>query len=483
MAAAEDQHSIGECIADFILGVDPAAIPVAVRQRAVVLLLDALGVALAASSYEFGRTAAAGLRLLGPGDVPVIGMADRLSLRDAAIVNGILTHGLDYDDVSIHGRVHPSASCASSALTLAGYLRRSGAEMLAAYVAGLETAIRVGAASQGGFQKRGFDPTGVVGAFGSCSVAGRLFGLTRQQMVEAQGIVYSMASGNRAFVSDMRWTKRLHPGWAGAAGITAAALAKGGFRGPEEPYGGATGLYQLYLGNTEGADGLAQSVARLGDVWLLEDVAIKPVPACYFNIAPIDAAIAIAREHRLSLEEIAKVVVLLPEAAVDTVCEPSRLKRRPTDGYSGEFSIYYTVAAALLRGSFGLREHEAASVNDSDIRALMDRIDYQIDPESTFPKYYSGAVVVHTTSGTTLTRRESINRGSRDRPLSALDIDDKFFENAGRVFGRSRCADIRSLILGIERLDDARVLVDRLATASEIEPVTPSTPTLQEQPE
>ena len=90
----------------------------------------------------------------------------------------------------------------------------------------------------GEFHKWGFHPTGVVGAFGAAVAAGLLFGLDKEELATAQGIVGSMASGIFEFLEDGTWTKRLHPGWAAHAGLTAASLAGAGFTGPGAVYEG-----------------------------------------------------------------------------------------------------------------------------------------------------------------------------------------------------------------------------------------------------
>src|ERR1019366_2110253 len=91
-------QAISRSLAEFVVNLDLMAVPPEVKRRAKHLLLDSLGVALASSSFEFGRAAARGLLRLETGLTPVIGLPDRLTLRDAAMVNGILVHGLDYDD-------------------------------------------------------------------------------------------------------------------------------------------------------------------------------------------------------------------------------------------------------------------------------------------------------------------------------------------------------------------------------------------------
>jgi 2-methylcitrate dehydratase PrpD len=443
-------------------------VPSAVLRRATYLFLDAAGVALASSAFPFGGATAASLAAIQPGTIPVIGLPQRLSARDAALVNGILIHGMDFDDTSIHGRVHPSASCASGALALGAQLKVSGRSMLAAYVAGLECAIRLGGVAKGGFQHRGFHPTGVIGAFGGTFVASSLMGLDAAQTAAAQGIVYSAAAGNMSFSANMAWTKRFHPGWGAACGITAAALAKGGFLAPVTPYEGRYGLYALYLEAGTAAYDLDLATEALGSRWFVHEMSVKPLAACYFNIPLIDAAIRIAQTHRPQPDDIADICVLVPEAAVAAVCEPIEQKRHPADFYAAQFSAYYVVAAALTRGRWGLAELDDASLADPVFRTLARKVRYALDPATTFPKHYAGAVVVTMRDGTVYEAREDVDRGSPERPLSEADIVQKFETNAGQVFDPAKVSRLRDMILHLDELADVSTLAEHLAQLGEV---------------
>lgn len=160
-------QTISEKLAQFVAGLDYEAIPAGVRAQATLHWLDSIGVALAASGFDFARKACAGLCALGNGAYPVIGMPARLALRDAILMNGMLVHGIEFDDTSLHGRVHPSAFCVPTALGAGAFAKASGKDALAAYVGGVECAVRLGMAARGGFTPAGFNAVGVIGAFGS----------------------------------------------------------------------------------------------------------------------------------------------------------------------------------------------------------------------------------------------------------------------------------------------------------------------------
>jgi len=455
--------TIARRLGEFAANLSLERVPESTRRRAKFLFLDAIGVALAASSFEFGRRVVRGLATLGIGTAQVIGLPQRLALRDAVLANGILTHGLDYDDTSIVARIHPGSFCMPAALTLAAELGRTGSQMLLAYIAGMESAMRIGAVAKGGIKEHGFYPTGVVGAFGTAIIAGRLLGLTADELAVAQGIAYSTASGNQEFVEEMAWTKRMHPGWAGVGGITAALLAKGGYVGPQLPYEGRYGFYTVYMGKHAERRDMSLATSGLNEHWEIDRTAVKPLPACYFNIASIDAAAAIKRESGLRTADIATVRVLLPEAAVETVCLPAAIRRKPTDTYTAIFSIYYAVAVALARGGYSLADLEPAALADPEVLALAGRIEYELDPKTTFPKYFSGAVIVTMKDGRTFERREDVHRGSPERPLTESDIITKFMDNAGRALPPDRAGRIRDAVLEVEALANAKDLAGMLS--------------------
>jgi len=209
--------SLSRQIGDFAAGATFDRLPTQVVHRAKLLLLDATGVAIAASTFDFARRTADALTSMSSGTQPVIGLDARLALRDAALLNGVLIHGLDFDDTHVTGVVHVSASALPAALGVAVERHLSGADLLLGYVLGIEVAARVGAAAGGGMHRAGFHPTGVAGAFGAAVAAGKLTGLDAAQLADAQGVALSFAAGSMQFVEEGAETKRLHPGWAAAA--------------------------------------------------------------------------------------------------------------------------------------------------------------------------------------------------------------------------------------------------------------------------
>jgi 2-methylcitrate dehydratase PrpD len=178
--------------------------------------------------------------------------------------------------------------------------------------------------------------------------------------------------------------------------------------------------------------------------------------------ACVDAAATLAREHKLDAREIEQVRALVPAEVVKTVCEPAANKRRPANSYDAQFSIPYTVAAALRRGQFTLDELGDDALGDADTLALADRVQYEIDPATTFPRHYTGEVIVTLRGGRTLRHREAINRGNGERPLSEADIIAKFRSNAARAVSQAKAQEIEASLLALDQADDVGTLADRL---------------------
>ncbi len=461
--------TISEQLAAFAAGLDAARIPAEVIARAKLHILDCFGIGLASTTYEFGHRMANAMHGLGgDGAFPVIGLPMRLPLRDSVHLNGTLIHGLDFDDTHGAGVIHASTSALPTALGAALANRASGIEAMAAYLVAMETSARIGMAVNGAFHKAGHHPTGLVGAFGATLAAGRLGDLSEGQMAHAQGITLSMAAGSLEFLSDGAWTKRQHPGWAGVCAITAAAMAKQGFVGPKQAYEGRYGLYNLHLGTHLGADApfdLSACTRGLGEDWELFNVAFKPYPACHFNHAFADSALALRQKHGLKPEDIKSVTALIGERQIAVVCEPEAEKRRPKNAYEAQFSTHYIIAAALARGRFTLDELDASAYTDPAILALCDRVTYRNEPDMNSLRYYSGGVIIETTDGRRLEHREMQNRGSDANPLSPADIEDKFWANATRAVGRERAQRVLDAVMGLDKAEDLRPLGDALCLA------------------
>ena len=457
-SAEPTPRTIAQKLATFAHDTTLEAVPLTVQTRAKHLILDTIGIAFASHRNEFSAVMINGIKALAEGGTsPVIGSNDTFTVRNAALLNAALMHGLDYDDTHMKGIVHASAFCAPAALNIAHDVRGEGRDILAAYITGIEIATRIGAAAKGGFHHVGYHPTGILAHFASALIAGRLYGLSVDQMAAAQGIASSTAAGVQVFLEEGTWSKRLHPGWGVVGGITAARLAQSGFLAPTRPYEGRYGLFDSHLQEHASQVDYELITAGLGELWETEQMAIKPYPVCHFIHSIAEAGADIARETNLNLDDISRIRALLPAPIMSIVTEPIASKRRPTTNYEAKFSAPFVAAASLVRGRLGLAELEPDALADERILALAARVECLGDPDSAFPTYYSGGLVVTMKNGEEHRRYQTINKGAGERALTNSEIVDKYMDNACWSISRERAERVREAILCMEQHDAAHL--------------------------
>jgi len=450
---AETQLSFA--LATFVVGTPAEAIPADVQTFVKHLILDAVGNAYASTRYEFANRALTALQGLDEGQATVIGMPACLTVRDSALMNGILIHGLDFDDTYLPGNVHLTASVVPTVLALGSRLNSSGADVLAACALGLESGMRLAAAAKGAFIKAGFHPTGLCGAFASVLAASRLLRLDHSQTVTAQGLALSSASGTMQPTQEGAWAKRMHPGLMASAAITAASLAQEGFSGPKQAYEGKYGLYSCFMGQHGGDVDFDSITDSLGSRWECPRTSNKLFPACFQSHAPMNAALELRQEEGIDVRDIESIRARIANVAVPLVCEPLDEKRKPHDSYAAQFSLPYALACCFARGRFGMQEIEESSYSDSSLLALARKVSYEVDPDAGFPKYRSGEVIVKLKNGKEVSRRKSI---LPDEPAQAEAIVRKFMENTQFAMSPARSQAIADLILNIENIESAKTL-------------------------
>ncbi|HSV81758.1 MAG TPA: MmgE/PrpD family protein [Ramlibacter sp.] len=454
--------NIAAALADFAYGLQPADVPAVVWTKSVHHIVDGIGLAFASHHFPYAAPALSGIAAVGgTGEATVIGSALCLSARDAALANGYLLHGLDFDDTHPASIVHPTVACLPAALAVAEVQNATWGELIAAYVAGMETCIRLGQSVHGGFHHAGFHATGLLAHFSSAVVAGKLLGLNAEQIVGAQGITASTASGVQVFLETGAWTKRLHPGWGALAGITAAYLVRHGFAAPVRPYEGRFGFFETHMQAHLAEVDLPSITEGLGHRFAMLDTSIKPYPVCHFIHGCAEAALKL-HEVLGPAAQIARVTCELPQTTLPIVAEPAEKKAVPRTDYEGKFSAPYVVATCLLRGRFGLAELDDSSLADRATLDLTQRVRCVAELDSEFPKHFSGAVTVELASGETLSRRVPVNMGSGERALSRDDIITKFHGTAGIVIPAARAEKVLDTLLSATAATPVRSITQAL---------------------
>ena len=417
--------TVAERLAEHIVAVDAERLPARLRAIAEDLALDVVGLCLAARRSDYVRAALAAAT--GGGNGTVIGHARRLDCGQAAVINGMATHGEDFDDTFEGGPVHAGAAILPAVLAAAEEVSAGGAAVLRATVIGVETVCRLSLVAPKRIHQAGFHPTAVLGAMGAAAAVGALLPLDRRQLVAALGIAGSMAGGIIEYLADGSWTKRLHPGWAAQAGIRAALLARHGFAGPTTVFEGRHGLFHGFARGAEGDYG--KLTDGFGSEWQAETIAFKPFACGTMTHPYIDCAIRLARRG-IAADHIEEMLCEVGEGTVHRLWEPLAQKQRPPNAYAAKFSTPFCIAAGFVLGDAGLAAFTEATVRDPRIRALMSKVRYVVDPGNPYPREFTGHIRVRLRNGEVLEERQPHLRGGAHEPLSREAIEEKFFANA-----------------------------------------------------
>jgi 2-methylcitrate dehydratase PrpD len=449
-------------LAEFVVQTGYADLPDEAVTQAKRATLDTLGVGLAGTVEPCARIAAEVVREEGGRPVAtVIGQGFAAPVRAAALVNGTAIHALDYDDVtaSMHG--HPSPPLLPALLAAGEEMGADGRALIEAFVLGFEVECKVGRGLGASHYPHGWHATSTLGTLGAAVVAGKLYGLTIEQMIMALGIAASLASGSRQNFGTM--TKPLHPGAAASAGILAAQLARRGFTADETILEAPLGFINLF---SPARDATPERVlVGLGDPYEIVSpgISVKKYPCCFVTHNALDALLALRGRHGFSADQIERITVSVPgnvqasaRAGATSADEAAPvtfgplIHARPTTGLEAKFSMQYCMAAAALGGSPVLDTFEDDAVQRPAAQSLLRRVAMAPFPEGDM---WSGGteVAVTLTNGTTVRDRCSEPRGGPSQPLSWDELAAKYRDCAARVIGEAAAAESLALIADLER--------------------------------
>ena len=450
---------ITERLAEFVASTPTAVIPPDAREQARRAVLDTLGVMLAGSREEASTKVAAFVREQGAAEeAAVLGHDFRAPANAAALVNGTSAHALDFDDVSVTMRGHPSVPLLPAVLALAEKLGSSGSELTDAFVLGFEVECKLGSMIGGPHYALGWHPTATFGTLGAAAASARLLGLDVDGTRTTLGIAASLASGARRNFGSM--TKPLHAGWAAHNGLTAATLASRGFTADDEALEAPDGWLHAASG---GAPIDRSPIERLGAPWeiLSPGIDVKLYPCCYFTHLSIDAALEISADIGKRSAGIESIRVSVSPGTMMVL-----RKEPPQTGLEGKFSLEYCVAAALVDSDVSLASFEDSAVARPDVRALMNRVRVTEDgPAAATPIGGSAVVTVAFDDGEPISsRRVDIPRGAPQNPLSWSQLAQKFRDCAKPNLNGSQGEAAIQLIQNLDDVPNVRKLVAAFRT-------------------
>ena len=428
MSIKTEGLAVAERIADQALALEVSAIPAAVRTRIEELLIDVVGLCVAARNTDYIQAVVAGVD--SGGAATAIGHRTTYAAETAAMINGCAAHGEDFDDTFEGGPVHSSAVIMPAVLAACERFGCDGAAAFKGMVAGIETLCRLSMVIPKAIHKSGFHPTGVLGAMAATLAVSVTLGLNRKQTVDALGIAGSMAGGIIEYLAEGAWTKRLHAGWAAKIGIQAARFGQQGFLGPRTVFEGTHGFYYAFARNAGGDYNVLTE--GFGQQWYTDVITFKPYATGTMNQPYVDCALRLARKG-IKPEDVTDILCETAEGYVHRLWDPLPSKHRPANDYAAKFSAPFNIAVAFVTGGAGLAAFTEDTVRDERILALSSKVRYVVDPHNPYPRAYTGHVRMTLKDGSVVEERQNHIRGGAQEPLTRAEIEDKFRRNA--LFG------------------------------------------------
>jgi 2-methylcitrate dehydratase PrpD len=432
------------------------AIPTDVLAKAKEAIIDTVGVCIFGAGLPWGRMAIDYARLYGDGGTgTILGTDAKVATPLAALANGVLGHAFELDNLRQPSMgIHHGSTLLPAALAVGEEVHASGRDMLAAFVAGSEVMSRIGLASDNTAEKVGFHSPGITGTFGSTVVAGRLLGLTQDEMVRAFGIAGSLCSGLLAFTKTGNggMVKRLHAGRASESGVLAARLAKSGFTGPDTILEGKFGVFDAFTRNPK----MERLLDGLGTRWETLRICVKCYAAHITAHTPIRLLEDLKREHGFAGGNIVEIRAATSEKVLshhDIVA--------PQDVATAQYSLPFCLAIASYRDPRQPKSFLDAPHQDKAIKDLATRVRLTLNEQSAQPgKAWATKLDVILRDGRTFSISGNGFRGAPDTPMSDAELDDKFLmlsaalgaDKSGRLLDNlhrlSVCKDVSALIAG-----------------------------------
>ena len=390
----------------------------------------------------------------------------RVPAHHAAWVNGMMSHARDFDDTHDAAVLHAGVSVVPAAIAAAERdPTASGADLLAGITVGLELICRLGVATKIGIIESGYMYTSLFGHFAATAAAARVMRMETDEMVNALGIAYSQAAGTHQVTRDGALTKRMQPGFAAKTALISTALGRAGIRGARKTFEGVDGLFNSYF---RGEYSPAVLRDGLGERFHLADLSFKPFPCCRFNHTAIEAAQQIRNQlAHAGNPEISRIIARVNRQAHEAVGTPIEVRQNPTNVVQAQFSIPYTVAAAILDGDVGLAHFTEESLEDERIQQLARRVWVETDPEIESPWSRSISPTrldVETTAGT-LTAQVDLPLGGPDRSMTESDYMAKMqgcMAVSDLDWPDETLANLREAVWGLSQNGNVQALVDCL---------------------
>ena len=447
--------SISEQLATFVVNNRYEDIPQEAIEKAKVMFLDIIGVALAGTRIEeTGKITIDYVREAGgTPESTVIGGGLKTSAPNAALANALLAHALDFDDYEPSG--HPSGMLVASALALGEKGKLTGKQVLQSYILGLEIYEKL-AIIDLLMSETGWHGTAVFGTMGSAAAAAKALGLNDEETVMCLGIAASAASGILRENGSM--TKPYQVGKSARNGVEAALLAKKGFTSDAGVIENPKGFCDLFAG--KGRWDSSQITRNLGNPFHIVNpglgIKLYPCGGVKF-VRCIQGILELRKENNIAYSDVTEVELRVSRRQVNLdIVEPKK-------GLEGKFSMRYICARALLDGKLGVDTFTDEKVNESIVKEALAKMKVIVD--ATIPDDWLKAwseVTIKLKNGKSFTRRIEIPKGDQRNPVSLSTVIEKFRGNASLVLSGAQSEKVIEMVSSLDKAKNLTELMNIL---------------------
>jgi 2-methylcitrate dehydratase PrpD len=377
----------------------------------------------------------------------------RRNVEDAALVNGVAAHVLDYDDVTLDG--HPSAVLVPAIIAQGEALGSSGSEMLTAYAAGYEVWAELLVREPVPLHQKGWHPTAVRGTVAAAAACARLHQLSPQDSATALAIAGSMAGGLVANFGTL--TKPFQVGRAAQSGVIAARLAKAGLTASPDALEHKSGFLVVF--SPEGKPNLSKPFDPRQKEWHLirQGLNIKRYPICYATHRAIDAALDLAVRNDLQPADVDHIRVSTGHMQMLMLRND-----RPQTAFEAKFSMQFAMASSIVARNVGLAQLTDDFVKSQTVQSLFPRVSCVTTTETMNGSAFapSETVEITTTGGKVLASEPIVHaKGSQQRPLSRDELWVKFSDCLGDGFTGAAKTTVFEKLMNLEKLNSAGELL------------------------
>lgn len=405
-------------ISEYIVNLDYQDLPKDVIEFTKVCILDWYGSAIAGIDEPPVVALKETLFEMGGNEQATLISGERTSLANAAMIHSAASHIVELDDIHKGSIIHAATVVIPAALSVCEAYDLSIEELITSIVIGYEVCYRIGEAVTPSHYYY-WHNTATCGTFGAAAAAAKLLGLNKQQIVHALGNAGTQAAGLWEFIEDGANSKQLHTAKASYNGVLAALLAKKGFTGASKILEGDRGFFKAMSDSYNEQ----KIVEGLGEQFKIMENGFKLYASCRHTHPSMDCVHTLMNKHSIDSTEIEKILIETYQTVLDITDNP-----KPRSIYAAKFSVQFCVSLIALKGSAFLQDFNERTLNNSEIREMMNKVRVASTKEFTdaYPEQWGAKVTIVLRNKESYRFATEFPKGDPENPASKKQMVEKF---------------------------------------------------------